>query len=831
MFNFSLRRFLVFLAVTILIIVVSGAAVFASGGGGAGAADNDLALLSPGVAFSGTVSKQATLPTTATFTLGDFTARCSGDGAWLGGITIIGSSGIGGFSVNDTPYAMGTLISRADIGGLAFKPTAAGTATFTAAAYDASALTGPAIGGVTVSITVSSGAPRPQELDEITYDVRSNSYAYFDDRDFNNVFNDLTGRNVYYVRFTQPSSSRGRLYYNYSSDSSYDFILSSSDSFYRSYTSSNTRIISNVAIVPADDYYGSFSISYTAYDESHNAYNGTLRIRVDETGESGVNNSYTQTNTVTYFTEIGVSFDLSSNDFNTSLSTATGLSLSHIRFTSLPAGSSGRLLYNYNTSVGSSSGSVSTDTRYYRNANPDISLITFVPAPGYAGNISIPYTAYATNNTAYAGTMIVRVGQTSSSVALADLNYTVGWNTTFSFKADDIQSALTKAANMTLSYIIFTELPGNGAMYFNYRGASNYDSVVSSSTRYFRSTNPLISNITFVPDANKPSAVTIRYIAYSTGGTLYNGKIIITPAAAGKLKPLTYMSIYGEPLNFGEAGIDGDIRAQVRDAAARDTLSHVVFAVPRASVGTLYTDYNASPSRRKEITEGEQIKDSGALSLSDLTFVAETDRNIRLDYTAYTSSGAYYDGRITIKPVALPDGWAHEEVGSLAMRGIVPDRMLSDYGAWITRAEFTALLVRTYNYSGAVPGDNLRVAAFEDILGNPYARFISRGFSLGIIDGETARRFNPDAPITREAAAKILCATLSQITGASIESDAEIPYEDIASMSEWALPYIAFAYEHGLMIGGGGDIFNPQSNLTREEAMAITERMIVNYGI
>ncbi|MCL2057669.1 MAG: S-layer homology domain-containing protein, partial [Oscillospiraceae bacterium] len=359
-----------------------------------------------------------------------------------------------------------------------------------------------------------------------------------------------------------------------------------------------------------------------------------------------------------------------------------------------------------------------------------------------------------------------------------------------------------------------------------------YDAAVSTSIRYYRLSNPIISQITFVPRAGLTSRVTILYTAYGTNGVPYDGRIVVAPSAPGNLGALTYYMAYDEPFNFGDAGLDDDIRALVRQAAGSSTaeaFSYAVFSVPAASDGVIYKNYSGGASRRQGIAEGEAFHYSSSPAISDLTFTAASDGNIRLNYTAYTASGSMYSGRITLKAIVLPDSWSRDEVGALAMRGVIPDSLLSNYDRPITRAEYTALLVRTFDYSGAASGAQTRTAAFADTRGNPYARQVARAYALGIVDGISEVAFDPDSPLTREAAAKILCATVALISGEPMPTGGSVPYADSGAISDWALPYVAYAHGQGLMIGDNANNFNPQANLSREEAMALIERMIDNY--
>ena len=784
----------------------------------------------------------------------------------LTGITIIGPGGPAGqLYVGDAPYALGMPIAAADLPNVRFKTLAAGALTFDVYAHNAADLSSaPKIGKASLKITVStqtgptpspspspSPSPRPSSspspspsprgyLDEIYYEMSWNDYIYIDDSDINSAFRQLTGRNVNYIQLSQPSSSNGRLYYNYTSSSSYDYQVSSSNRFYRD----SSPWISDVAFVPASDYTGTVTIRYTAYDSNSNAYDGTIRVRVDtsgSSGSSGANYNYAYANTVTYSVGAGATVFLSAADFNSSLVTATGHSLSNIRFLSLPSSGSGRFQYNYNgtstTYIGY--GSVSTDTRYYMNSSPSISGISFVPNANYKGTISISYNAYATNGSAYGGTLFMRIGQTSSAYALSDIKYSVKKNTTVKLATADFQAALQKQTYSSLSYIMINEAPTGGTLYYNYRGASDYDSAVTVSARYYSGSNPNLSQITFVPKPSQTGSVTIPYTAYAVNGVAYNGKIIVSIAASGSLTTLNYSFIYGDPISFSDIGVEDDIYDAVRAAAgakASSALSYVVFAVPPPSAGTLYKNYASSARQRQSIAADEEFSYGKSPAIDSLTLTVGSESRLQLSYTAYTASGDAYDGKITFKPTILPAGWARDEVVSLMSRGVAPAELLAGYESPITRAEFTALLMRAYDYSGAATNGGgsaggAREAAFTDISVNKYRRLITRAYSLSIIDGESESRFNPDASLTREEAAKILCTVISRVTGAAIEAAEGLPYEDRKSISVWALPFVEYAYVNGLMIGDAAGMFRPGDSISREEALALVERMIVKYKL
>jgi hypothetical protein len=84
-------------------------------------------------------------------------------------------------------------------------------------------------------------------VDIIAYTTDEDEEITFDSDDFNEVCKDATGSNLSYVKFTLPSISYGRLYYDYVSSSNYDSRVAATTKYYRS----AARDIDEVAFVPS----------------------------------------------------------------------------------------------------------------------------------------------------------------------------------------------------------------------------------------------------------------------------------------------------------------------------------------------------------------------------------------------------------------------------------------------------------------------------------------------------------------------------------------------------------------------------------------------------
>ncbi len=215
------------------------------------------------------------------------------------------------------------------------------------------------------------------------------------------------------MKFTLPSSTYGKLYYDYTSASKYDSLVSASTKYYRS----KSPYISYISFVPKSSYTGTVSISYTGYDTDGESYSGKLKITVTAGSSSS---------TITYSTNNDTPVKLVASDFNTACNNETGENLSYVKFT-LPSSSYGKLYYNY-TSSSKYDSTVSASTKYYRSKTPYISYISFVPQSSYTGTVSISYTGYDTEGESYTGKLKITVNDTgSSSKYFKDVDSNLSW--------------------------------------------------------------------------------------------------------------------------------------------------------------------------------------------------------------------------------------------------------------------------------------------------------------------------------------------------------------------------------------------------------------------
>ena len=360
----------------------------------------------------------------------------------------------------------------------------------------------------TVSITIGSGGSTT--WDTITYSARKNGSAHFDADDFNDLCLDQTGARLNYVRFTLPSSSRGTLYYNYTSSGNYGSKVSASTSYYRA----SYPYLDNITFVPASNWTGTVDISFTGYSVDGDRFSGTVEVDV-----SG--NSY---DIISYTVQKGSFVRFNMDDFDNMCQDETGNRLSYVRFT-LPSSSRGTLYYNY-TSSGNYGSKVSASTSYRRTSSPYLDDVAFVPASDWTGTVNISFTGYSTAGRSFSGTVKVTVEETAAAGGIY-LITTAG--KPVSFQSSAFHSACNaRGAGRFVSAVFSLPSANVGRLYYNYTSASQPGTAVSSSQAYRAAGSPAVSGITFVPAAGYTGVTTIPYTGTDSSGTTYSGTVVIT---------------------------------------------------------------------------------------------------------------------------------------------------------------------------------------------------------------------------------------------------------------------------------------------------------------
>ena len=167
--------------------------------------------------------------------------------------------------------------------------------------------------------------------------------------------------------------------------------------------------------------------------------------------------------------------------------------------------------------------------------------------------------------------------------------------------------------------------------------------------------------------------------------------------------------------------------------------------------------------------------------------------------------------------------WAQQPIEALAAKGIIDGVSDSAFnpGASITRGDFTKLLV------GALSLTSASGAAFEDVTpADYYYEAVGTSRTLGIVNGTSERRFEPQALVTRQDMFVMIARALEQ-TGKKLPPSAKaslsgiLDQEDIAA---YAADAISALFKEGLIEGSAGKL-HPQQSSTRAEASVMLYRV------
>ena len=184
---------------------------------------------------------------------------------------------------------------------------------------------------------------------------------------------------------------------------------------------------------------------------------------------------------------------------------------------------------------------------------------------------------------------------------------------------------------------------------------------------------------------------------------------------------------------------------------------------------------------------------------------------------------------------AQPSLWAVTEVNEAIALGIVPSALQNQYTASITRAEFCELIIRMLTVKQAktieaiLRDNNTQITnAFNDTTD----RNVLAANALGIVTGTGDRIFAPSRGITRQEAAVILVRAAS-LLGTVPMTAGTTAFSDRAQIASWAANAVAIATSAlkdstnnmTLIVSTGNNMFSPQGNYTREQAIMTAKRL------
>lgn len=251
---------------------------------------------------------------------------------------------------------------------------------------------------------------------DIEYSVDADDTVTFNKSHFNSYCkSENDGATLDYLYFEQPSSSKGTLYYDYDDDKEK---LDEDDEYYYG----KSPYISDITFVPDDDFAGDCEIGFKGYDVDADTIVGTVLISV-------ANDDLDEADDIAYSVTAGSSVTFDDDDFNEVCEDLTDEELDYVKFT-LPTSTKGTLYYGYNSS--GSNTKISASTKYYYDEKPYVRSVSFVPSGDSSGTVTIKYTGFNSEGSAFSGEINVAVkaktvSPNTASQYFSDVNSNYSW--------------------------------------------------------------------------------------------------------------------------------------------------------------------------------------------------------------------------------------------------------------------------------------------------------------------------------------------------------------------------------------------------------------------
>lgn len=205
-----------------------------------------------------------------------------------------------------------------------------------------------------------------------------------------------------------------------------------------------------------------------------------------------------------------------------------------------------------------------------------------------------------------------------------------------------------------------------------------------------------------------------------------------------------------------------------------------------------------------------------------------------------------------------PSGWAKAEVEAATEQGFVPEELLGDYQAGITREEYAKLILSmlihyeikfrvSCGLEGFAEADTLEESAArlgalllsekhavreyrENVFADTNHPLINWAYALRLINGRGDGTFGPDDNITRQEMAALMLNTFLMTQQTAIKHGPKAGgfaavMTDQNDMACWASDAVMYMYEWDIMKGTSAITFDPLGACPREQAVIITARL------
>lgn len=170
--------------------------------------------------------------------------------------------------------------------------------------------------------------------------------------------------------------------------------------------------------------------------------------------------------------------------------------------------------------------------------------------------------------------------------------------------------------------------------------------------------------------------------------------------------------------------------------------------------------------------------------------------------------------------VAAED-WYGDAVAAVYARGLMTGTAEDTFAPEL--AATRGMVVSILHRLAGSPTVNAEV--FADVaIDDWYGQAVAWAANEGIASGTSAETFSPNAAVTREQLAALLCNFAAQ-QGVDTTARSDLScFDDAATVSDWAQDAVSWAHAEGLLVGTSATMLAPQGEATRAQLAAMLVR-------
>ncbi|MDR3278463.1 MAG: S-layer homology domain-containing protein, partial [Oscillospiraceae bacterium] len=173
----------------------------------------------------------------------------------------------------------------------------------------------------------------------------------------------------------------------------------------------------------------------------------------------------------------------------------------------------------------------------------------------------------------------------------------------------------------------------------------------------------------------------------------------------------------------------------------------------------------------------------------------------------------------------VPSDWFVAEMNDANGKGLLTARAAKDFQRAMSRDEFCELAVLMTEYT---LGKELPLPASNPFL-DCNSEYVQKAYLYGMVNGIDTTHFGPDRPIERQQLVALMIRALTQTQtdlGKTLLAPPvpALPFNDSGKVSDYARTPLMYAYANNIVKGDDQNNFNPATNVTSQECVAVIIR-------